>query len=131
VELGATRALDGADPDLATAIGQVDYSFDTTGVPAVMSTAVAALRPGGTCGLVGAGGGEFTLQPELCAGRNVRYILEGEAIPQLFIPKLIRLWQQGRFPFDRLLRTYRLDQINDAERDCADGTTIKPVLLPG
>jgi aryl-alcohol dehydrogenase len=36
-----------------------------------------------------------------------------------------------RFPFDRLLRGYPLDQINNAERDSANGTTIKPILLPG
>jgi aryl-alcohol dehydrogenase len=130
VELGATRALDGADPDLAAAVGQVDYCFDTTGVPAVVATAVSVLRPGGTCGLVGVGG-EITLRPEALAGRNLRYILEGDAVPQQFIPRLIGLWQRGRFPFDRLLRRYPLDEVNDAERDCANGTTIKPILLPG
>jgi aryl-alcohol dehydrogenase len=131
LELGATRAIDGADPDLAAAIGRVDYCFDTTGVPAVAATAIAVLRAGGTCGLVGAGGGAITLRPEALGGKSVRYIMEGEAVPQLFIPRLIRLWRQGRFPFDRLLRSYPLDQINDAERACADGTTIKPILLPG
>ena len=131
LELGASRALDGADPELAAAIGQVDASFDTTGVSSVMSTAVAVLRPLGTCGLVGAGGGELTLRPELAAGKNIRYILEGEAVPQRFIPKLIELWRQGRFPFDRLIRTYPLDKINDAERDTTSGATVKPVLLPG
>jgi aryl-alcohol dehydrogenase len=130
LELGATRALDGADPDLAAAIGQVHYSFDTSGVPAVATTAISVLRPGGTCGLVGAGGGEITLRPDTLAGRSLRYIFEGEAVPQEFIPKLIGLWQGGRFPFDRLLRSYPLDQINDAERDSANGTTIKPILLP-
>jgi aryl-alcohol dehydrogenase len=130
LELGATRAIDGADPGLADAAGPVDYSFDTTAVPSVVSTAIAVLRPGGACGLVGAGGGEITLRPETLAGRTVRYILEGDAVPQRFIPQLIRLWQQGRFPFDRLIRTYRLAQINDAERDSAGGTTIKPVLVP-
>jgi aryl-alcohol dehydrogenase len=131
VELGATRAIDGADPDLAAAIGKVHYCFDTTGVPAVAYTAISVLRPGGTCGLVGAGGGEIRLRPEALAGRSLRYILEGDAIPQQFIPRLIQLWQRGRFPFDRLIRSYPLDEINDAERDCAHGTTIKPILLPG
>nr|BFE82361.1 hypothetical protein GCM10020093_049620 [Planobispora longispora] len=131
LELGATRAVDGADPELAAAVGQVDCSFDTTGVPSVVTTAVGVVRPLGTCGLVGAGGGEITLQPESFAGRSIRYIFEGDAVPQQFIPELIRLWQQGRFPFDRLIRTYSLDEINEAERDSANGTTIKPVLLPG
>jgi hypothetical protein len=29
-----------------------------------------------------------------------------------------------------LIKTYPLDQINEAEADAAAGTTIKPVLLP-
>jgi hypothetical protein len=31
----------------------------------------------------------------------------------------------------QLLRSYPLDQNNDAEHDSANGTTIKPILLPG
>lgn len=58
-------------------------------------------------------------------------LVEGEAVPQLFIPTLIRLWGEGRFPFDRLIRRCRLSGINEAERDSASGVTVKPVLLPG
>ncbi|MEV1176113.1 NAD(P)-dependent alcohol dehydrogenase [Nonomuraea sp. NPDC049784] len=130
LDLGATRAIDGADPDLAALTGEVDYSFDTTGVPGVVRTAVGVLSPRGTCGLVGTGGGDITLEPLALAGRSLRYILEGDVVPQEFIPRLIRLWQRGRFPFDRLIRTYPLDEINDAERDSASGATIKPVLRP-
>ncbi|MFC4015322.1 NAD(P)-dependent alcohol dehydrogenase [Nonomuraea purpurea] len=129
MELGATRAVDGADPALAAVVGQVDHSFDTTGVPDVVRTAISVLRPRGTCGLVGVGG-DITVPPMALAGRSLRYIFEGDAVPQQFIPHLIGLWRQGRFPFDRLIRTYPLDEINDAERDSANGTTIKPILLP-
>jgi aryl-alcohol dehydrogenase len=48
----------------------------------------------------------------------------------VFIPKLITLWRQGMFPFDKLIKTFRLDEINEAERASADGSVIKPVLLP-
>ena len=44
---------------------------------------------------------------------------------------MIALWQAGKFPFDRLIETYPLDQINVAERSSLSGGTIKPVLLPG
>lgn len=131
LELGATRALDGADPDLAAAVGQVDYALDTTGVPDVIAAAVGTLRPGGSCGLLGVGGGPVVLQPEAFAGRSIRYIFEGEAVPQAFIPTLIRLWQEGRFPFDRLIKTYPLGQASEAERDSASGGCVKPVLVPG
>lgn len=57
-------------------------------------------------------------------------ILEGDAVPHLFIPRLIELWKQGRFPFDRFISTYPLSDINQAEADATSGTAVKPVLLP-
>ncbi|MEU6371576.1 NAD(P)-dependent alcohol dehydrogenase [Streptomyces sp. NPDC046909] len=135
LELGATRVVDGADPDVAARItgwtGGVDRALDTTAVPSVVVSALDSLRARGVCGLVGAGG-DLTLPGRLmAAGVTVRYLMEGDAVPQRLIPRLIDLWQRGRFPFDRLIRTYALDAVNDAERDAAGGDTVKPVLLPG
>ncbi|BFU94400.1 MAG: hypothetical protein NTNFB02_11220 [Nitrospira sp.] len=35
---------------------------------------------------------------------------------------------QGRFPFDRLVKFYSLDQINQAAEDSEKGVTIKPIV---
>mgnify|MGYP001795826347 CR=1 FL=1 len=43
---------------------------------------------------------------------------------------MIELWQNGQFPFDRLIEQFPLDQINEAERSSLSGGTIKPVLRP-
>jgi aryl-alcohol dehydrogenase len=135
LELGATRALDGADPDIAAQIadwtgGGADCAFDTTGVSSVVVTALQSVQPRGAVGLVGAAG-DILLPPlALSAGRSLTYLIEGSAVPQLFIPQLIEWWQQGLFPFDRLIRTYALDAVNDAERDSLSGETVKPVLVP-
>ncbi|MER8098394.1 NAD(P)-dependent alcohol dehydrogenase [Streptomyces goshikiensis] len=136
-ELGATATVHGGDDDIVERLrgltrGGAQYTLDTTGVPEVISTAIDALRPTGTVGLVGAPSRPLTLHPAaLAQGKNVKGILEGDAVPQLFIPQLLELWREGRFPFDRLVRTYPLSAINDAERDAVAGTTVKPVLLPG
>jgi aryl-alcohol dehydrogenase len=127
---GATRVVDGADPDLAAAVGQVDYALDNTGVPAVIRTSIHAVRTGGACALL-TGVAEAVISPTDLIGRRVQFVFEGGAVPQVFIPRLIKLWQQDRFPFDQMIRTYRLDEINNAERDMDRGATIKPVLLPG
>ncbi len=58
-------------------------------------------------------------------------VIQGDAVPQQFIPKLIRLYRQGRFPFDKLVTYYRFRQINRAIADSKRGSTIKPVLLIG
>lgn len=41
---------------------------------------------------------------------------------------LVALHQQGRFPFDRLVKFYELDQIEQALEDSASGDVIKPIL---
>lgn len=46
----------------------------------------------------------------------------------IFIPKLIRLYSKGLFPFDRLVRFYEFGEINRAIADSQGGNTIKPVL---
>ncbi len=136
VELGATHTVLAADGvDVAGAVvaasgGGTDYAFDTTGVPAVVTAAVAGLRPTGVCGLVGAGGDALVFEPNALFGKTVVGIFEGNADPKQFIPRMIELWNDGRFPFDRLIKTYTLSQIDEAEQASLDGSVIKPVLLP-
>ncbi|GAA0960025.1 NAD(P)-dependent alcohol dehydrogenase [Actinocorallia libanotica] len=133
LELGATRAVDGADPALVAEVRAggpgMDVAFDTTGVSAVMGAAVEVLARPGTCVLVGAGMDVFTVHPASLAGRTVTYVYEGDAVPQVFIPRLIGLWRRGLFPFDRLIRQYPLEEIDRAEADAHAGTVIKPVLV--
>jgi aryl-alcohol dehydrogenase len=135
-QLGATHTIDGNAADvtqqvLALTGGGLDYAFDTTGVPAVITGAVMALRPLGVCGLVGVRGADLVLPPlSLELGRTVVGILEGDAVPQRFIPQMIALWRQGRFPFDRLIGKFPLTEIDAAERASLAGEVVKPVLLP-
>ena len=42
---------------------------------------------------------------------------------------MIDLWRQGRFPFDRLVRTYPFADIATAWADTTAGRVVKPVLL--
>ncbi|HEY2928804.1 hypothetical protein [Piscinibacter sp.] len=44
---------------------------------------------------------------------------------------MLALYRAGRFPFDRLVRTYPFEAINEAARAAASGEVIKPVLLFG
>ena len=41
-------------------------------------------------------------------GRSITGIVEGNTVPQVFIPKLITLWRQGMFPFDKLLPSHMI-----------------------
>lgn len=137
-ELGATHVFLADGPGLVERIHQasdgqgVDYSLDTTGLAAVIQQAVATLAPRGSCGIVGASAPgsvmELDLVHMMSAGRSLRGIVEGDAHPDTFIPTLIRLYQQGRFPFDRLVTFYDFDQINRAIDDAEHGRVVKPIV---
>ena len=64
----------------------------------------------------------------MTAGRMVRGIVEGDSVPEVFIPHLIELHKQGRFPYDRMLKFYPFDGINQAIADSESGITIKPII---
>ena len=64
----------------------------------------------------------------LLFNRKLRGIIEGQANSEIFIPRLISLYEQGKFPFDKLITFYEFDQINQAAADSEAGATLKPVL---
>lgn len=111
--------------------GGAQYALDTTASAPLINDALRALRPRGSLALVARLHTALPLEPgTLDRGRSIRHVCEGDAVPAVLIPRLTRLWQAGRFPFDQLVRTYPLADINEAERDCDAGRVVKPVLLP-
>lgn len=138
-ELGATLTLNPKHADVVQEILRVtgdgvQYAVECTGVPAVVNQAVQALRCTGTCAMVGAGpaGAELKLPMRmLSTGRTVRGVLMGDAISAEFIPTLVRLWQEGRFPFDRLVTRFPMASINEAVAAMEAGTVVKPLLCNG
>lgn len=66
--------------------------------------------------------------PIIGGGRTLRGIIEGDAVPDVFIPQLIDLFRQGRFPFDVLIRTYSWKDFNKAVEDSETGRVVKAVI---
>ena len=66
--------------------------------------------------------------PFLQQGRVVRGVVQGDSVPQQFIPKLVDLIMAGKFPIERMIKFYDFADINQAAADATSGTTIKPVL---
>jgi aryl-alcohol dehydrogenase len=136
-ELGATHVIDARDSDAVEEIMRlrghgVDFSLDTTGVPAVVRSCVDCLAPLGTAGIIGGSelGTEIVLDVNtiLTGGRMVRGVVEGDSVPELFLPTLVGFWEQGRFPIERILKYYDFDAIEEAAHDAEAGRTIKPIL---
>lgn len=129
-------ALPAAAPDLADQVrrltgGGATYALDTTGDARLINEALRCLRPTGHLGLVARLHTALPLAPgTLDKGRRISHVCEGDAVPGLLIPRLAALWRAGLFPFEQLIRTYPLTAVNEAERDCAAGRVVKPVLVP-
>ncbi len=128
-ELGATHAIRPPRQEIASCVkaitgGGVDYVLEITGRPELLRLAIDLLNPRGTVAIFS---GERA-PDSLGGGRRGVSIVEGDSVPQQFIPKLIALHRTGCFPFDRLIRYYEFRQINRAIADAKRGVAIKPVL---
>jgi aryl-alcohol dehydrogenase len=138
-ELGATETIDvsapGADPVAAVheiCGGPADFSLECTGSVSVLRQAADSVGMRGTVTLIGgapAGASLSHAHMSTLWGKKVIGTLGGEGRSASLINALIKLNQQGRFPYDRLIKTFPLDQVNDAFEASHSGDVIKPVLL--
>jgi len=112
----------------------VNYSIDTSGNKHVLRTAVDSLSPLGTAAVIGGSdpGTEVSLDMlSLLNGKKLRGVIQGDSVSQVFIPFLIQLHKEGRFPYTDLITYYDgLEKINEACEAAvgADGKVIKPVI---
>jgi aryl-alcohol dehydrogenase len=136
-ELGATHTIQVEETaELSQSIRAicpkgVAYAVETTAKPQVLRQAVMSLAIRGRCGLVGGAPAGVEVQlpmGHLLFGRSLQGIVQGDSVPDIFIPRLIDLYMQGRFPFDRLITFYSLSAINQACEDAQTGKAIKPVV---
>jgi aryl-alcohol dehydrogenase len=139
-EFGATHTLDPAQtPDLNSAVRAiapmgVDYAFDTTGIGALQQSVMACLGSKAVFGIVGITPpgtpppGDMSAMMTL--GQSVKGIIEGDSDPDVFIPELIEHYRAGRLPFDKMVKTYKLSEINKAIADQHHGDCVKVVLVP-
>lgn len=137
-ELGATHTLNGESVDVVIEVEKITdggshYAVETTGVPTVVKQSLNALRSLGTVAIVG-------ITPEMnidvhndlmAEGKSMIGVIEGDSIPRVFIPQLIAYFKAGQFPFDKLVKFYDFEDINQAFEDSASGITIKPILKVG
>lgn len=139
LELGAAHVIDPtATEDVLAAVkelsgGGVNHALDTTGIPAVIGVAVETTIAHGTVGLVAVPPPEAMLPANMMSmlvrGTTIKYITEGDADPQEFIPRMLGWYREGKFPFDRLIRKFPFAEINEAAHASEDGSAIKPVLI--
>lgn len=137
LELGATHALDGRDDALgkiaALCPAGLAYAFDTTGLASIIEGVFNLLAPRGVLGIVGASDPSamlaFNETAFMGGGRTVKGILGGDSDLFGFLPELVEHHLAGRFPYDRLIRTFPFAEINAAIHAGESGEVVKPVLV--
>ena len=137
-ELGATHAVNVGSADAEAQIRDqfpqgISHILDTTGSAQAWEMALRVIGRGGTFAFVTTPEPVemFTVSPfELFLKvASMKSVLLGGANPREQIPLMLQWWSQGQFPIERLVRSYPLEDINDAARDSACGRTIKPVII--
>jgi aryl-alcohol dehydrogenase len=53
----------------------------------------------------------------------------GSCFPPEFIPKLIKAWTEGKFPFTELIKEYPVTEMDRAVEDVSSGRVVKAVLI--
>ena len=137
LELGATHAINSRTSDPVAEIRQLtggaDFTLECSGRPEVLRQAIDSVGTLGTCGIVGATreGTEvaFNVNDVMIPGRRIMGIVQGDVVSRTFIPHLVELYRQGRFPFDKLVKFYPFEELNQAMADSESGVTIKPIVL--
>ena len=111
----------------------MDLALDCAGSPEVLATCAEAL---GKCGTVLTVGGvspgqttAFQSEKFLVGGLTYRGTHQGDSVPRVMIPEMIRQWRLGRFPFDRLLSRFAFEQLDVALEEMKAGRVIKPLLV--
>lgn len=140
LELGATLAVDGYGPGIAGDLlgqspGGVDYAFEAAGVPSLLELAFSVTRPGGMVVAVGLPPDDSVIRlPGAQLTRSEKVVtgaFYGSARPATDVPRILRLYAQGRLPLDRLVgRRFRLEEINEAFADASAAKSARTVLKP-
>ncbi|KAK4703332.1 aryl-alcohol dehydrogenase, partial [Phenoliferia sp. Uapishka_3] len=133
LSVGATHVINGLDKNVITQIKQLtpyemgtNYAIDATGNTRCLKNAWSALATLGhlvSCGTPGPGHAiPFEIHENLLASKTYTGLSEGDSNPT-------ELYNQGKFPVDRITKTYKLEDLAQAVEDMHSGATIKPVIL--
>lgn len=135
-ELGATDTVNAAKDDPVQAVfdlcgGPADHALECTGVISVVRQAADSVGMLGTCVLIGGAPAqaEFTLDHlSTLWGKKVVGVLGGSGRSLPLITSIMRLHEQGRFPFDRLVEYFDFADVQTALDKSYAGDVIKPIL---
>lgn len=132
LELGATTAY---TPQQVAELGiRADHTLECAGHPRAFETAFNGTKPGGRTVTVGLPDPKAMSEvpPAIITGeaRTIIGSYLGSAVPARDIPTFANWWREGRLPLEKLIsRTIRIDEINQAMDELADGRAVRQVIV--
>ncbi len=138
LEMGATDVVNSKECDPVEAIRAitggrgVKFAFDTSGKAAIIKQAINASSAYAKICTVAMSPDtlEIAIEQEMMGpGRTIMGSTEGDAVCKSFIPKMVDYYKQGRFPFDKLCKFYKFEDIEQAFQDSLDGKVVKPIVV--
>lgn len=130
----AQGAHDAYTPQQAVDAGvKAAVVIEAVGHPAALETAIALTAPGGRTITVGLPPPDARISVSplgfVAEGRSLIGSYLGSAVPSRDIPRFVALWQSGRLPVEALVSSsIRLDQINEAMDNLADGIAVRQLI---
>ena len=139
IELGATDTINAASDDAVQALQELTRGrgpnriIECSGHVEVLKQALTSMATDSTVAIVGAPpfGTEVAVDvlDAIVKGPRIVGVNQGRSVPRVVIPALVEHYLAGRLPFDKLIRTYPLEQVNEAMHDMHTGAVVKPVLM--
>lgn len=135
---GADVLVRGDDPHFVAKVreaspGGVSYALDAAGSQTTFESGIACLHPGGNFGVLTIPGGfeEPVSHPGGLSFMTTTMtgIIEGDSVPDSFIPWMIEQHRAGKLPYDELITRYPFEEIATAFEAQRSGKAIKPVLI--
>ncbi len=136
-KFGATHGvtpeeIEGAKLEITGGEG-FDYALECVGHPQTIRSTFDAVRRGGTAVIVGVGRLEqqvqFSAFELFFAEKSLKGSMYGSANVRTFMPKLLRLWRQGKLDLESMVSArIKIDEVNDAFRAMQAGEVIRSVI---
>lgn len=139
-DLGATDLVNASEPSVVENVldlsgGGVDHSFEAIGYADTIELAVELLGRGGQAILVGMAPPEarvpFDALTMTLQERTIKGCWYGSLRPPADFPLLVELYQTGKLRLDSLIKTCKLDEINEAFQDMKSGKVARSVIMHG
>ncbi len=137
LEVGATHVINRKEtPDIAAEIKKINpegahVHMDTTGNIGMIQQAINALARQGRIGCVAVMKDPVVpvnISTLMNTNSWIGSCLEGNTDKTAFLKKMVKWFEEGRFPADKLITHYAFEDINQAFEDLNSGKIIKAVL---